>query len=404
MHGSANGYRCKKNRLCLRKKYDRRSITTTAQKITLCRHGLSNALASVQAYTTAPASATISYPRLTLLPRFSMKKGPSPTSRPCSGNCPAAHPLVDRYLEYLLIQKGLAENTLLAYGADLGDFTTFLQERLAANGAAPAPQPGKGPPLAESLLETVDEQILFLYIVHIRRNGLGGRSLARRLSSLRGFFAFAREQGELEQDPARFLENPKLARSLPEVLSRAEVEALLAAPDPGAKLGFRDRTMLELLYASGLRVSELCDLRALDFDPQTNLLRVFGKGSKERLVPVHEGAAGLLLDYLRHWRPLFNPKVPELFLNRSGKRLSRVGVWKMVRRYALEAGITVEISPHTFRHSFATHLLEGGADLRSVQMLLGHADIAATEIYTHVQQERTLSVHRRFHPRSKSEK
>ena len=314
-------------------------------------------------------------------------------SRPDAEAPLPVHPLVDRYLEHLLVQKGLAQNTLLAYGADLNDFMAFLHERLG--GGVPADARAKGP------LEVVNEQVLFLYVVHVRRKGLGGRSLARHLSSLRGFFAFAREEGELEEDPARFLENPKLRRALPEVLSRAEIDALFAVPNVSDKLGFRDRTMLELLYASGLRVSELCDLRALDFDPQTNLLRVFGKGAKERLTPVHATAAGFLLDYIRHWRPLFNPKVPELFLNRSGKRLSRVGVWKLVQRYALIAGITVEISPHTFRHSFATHLLEGGADLRSVQMLLGHADITATEIYTHIQQERAASMHRQFHPRSR---
>jgi integrase/recombinase XerD len=311
------------------------------------------------------------------------------------------HPLADRYLEHLLVQKGLAQNTLLAYGADINDFMAFLHEHFG--GDTPADVPHTQTSVRQkNLLEEINEQILFLYVVHVRRKGLGGRSLARHLSSLRGFFAFAREEGELSEDPARFLENPKLRHALPEVLSRAEMDALLAAPDVRAKLGFRDRTMLELLYASGLRVSELCNLRALDFDPQTNLLRVFGKGSKERLTPVHAAAAGFLIDYIRHWRPLFNPKDPELFLNRSGKRLSRVGVWKLVQRYALVAGVKVEISPHTFRHSFATHLLEGGADLRSVQMLLGHADITATEIYTHVQQERTASVHRQFHPRSKA--
>ncbi len=329
------------------------------------------------------------------------RKSPSPGTQKSAPAHPKAqqqeqyppHPLTDRYLEYLLVQKGLAQNTLLAYSADINDFTAFLAERLGG-------APGEASLSPQAMLEAVNEQILFLYIVHIRRKGLGGRSLARHLSALRGFFAFAREEGELREDPARFLENPKLTRSLPEVLNREEMNALLAAPDLGGKLGFRDRTMLELLYASGLRVSELCSLRALDFDPQTNLLRVFGKGSKERLTPVHAAAAAFLLDYIRHWRPLFNPKEPELFLNRSGRRLSRVGVWKLVQRYALSAGIMVEISPHTFRHSFATHLLEGGADLRSVQMLLGHADITATEIYTHVQQERAQSVHRQFHPRS----
>lgn len=307
------------------------------------------------------------------------------------------HPLVDQYLEHLLVQKGLSENTLAAYSSDLHDFMAFLSERL---GGAAGEFPGRAD---GDILKEVNDQILFLYVVWVRRRGLGGRSLARHLSALRGFFAFAREEGALEEDPARFLENPRLARSLPEVLTRSEMDALLAAPDLGTKLGFRDRTMLELLYASGLRVSELCALRALDFDAQTNLLRVFGKGAKERLVPVHASAAGILLDYIRHWRPLFDPKAPELFLNRSGQGLSRVGVWKLVQRYALKAGVMVSISPHTFRHSFATHLLEGGADLRSVQLLLGHSDIAATEIYTHVQQERVVAVHKKYHPRSKGD-
>ncbi|MDR0826945.1 MAG: site-specific tyrosine recombinase XerD [Desulfovibrio sp.] len=297
------------------------------------------------------------------------------------------HPLLDYYLEHLLVQKGLSENTLSAYRADLEDFLGFVRARL----------PGCA---AKDLLSAVDEQILFLYVVFVRKKGLGGRSLARRLSALRGFFAFAREEKELAEDPARFLENPKFVRYLPEVLTREEMEAMLAAPRISDKLGFRDRTMLELLYASGLRVSELCSLRALDFDPQTELLRVFGKGAKERVVPVHPGAVAFLMDYIKIWRPLFDPKVPELFLNRSGRGLSRVALWKIVQKYALKAGISVSISPHTFRHSFATHLLEGGADLRSVQMLLGHADITATEIYTHVQQERVTRTHSKYHPRS----
>ncbi|MDR1360483.1 MAG: site-specific tyrosine recombinase XerD [Deltaproteobacteria bacterium] len=293
-------------------------------------------------------------------------------------------PPAERYLEFLLVQRGLSENTLDAYASDLRDFSLFLS--------------GQSLPLQE-----VNEQNLFLYVVFARRRGLGGRSLARRLSALRGFFAFAREEGLLPEDPARFLENPRLARGLPEVLTRGEMEAILAAPDLSGKLGFRDRTMLELLYASGLRVSELCGLKVLDFDPQANRLRVFGKGAKERLAPVHSTAARFLQDYIRQWRPLFAPKAAALFLNRSGGALSRVGVWKLVQRYALQAGISVPISPHTFRHSFATHLLEGGADLRSVQMLLGHEDIAATEIYTHVQQERLAATHRNFHPRSRPE-
>ena len=309
-------------------------------------------------------------------------------SRPLQPSQPPhpPHPMVDSYLEHLLIHKGLSENTLKAYATDLLGFTAFLAEGREHSG---------------DILAQVSEQILFLYIVAVRKRGLSGRSLARHLSALRGFFAFARDEGALHEDPARFLENPKVARGLPEVLSREEMEAMLAAPDCSTKLGFRDRTMLELLYASGLRVSELCGLRALDFDPQSNLLRVFGKGAKERVAPVHSQAAAFLQDYISHWRPLFNPKAPELFLNRSGTGLSRVAVWKLVQRYALKAGIHVAISPHTFRHSFATHLLEGGADLRSVQMLLGHADITATEIYTHVRQDRISAVHKAYHPRSR---
>lgn len=288
------------------------------------------------------------------------------------------------YLDRLLIEEGLAANTLSAYRSDLHDFMSFLDAHAL--------------PLREC-----SEQSIFLYIVDIRRRGLGGRSLARHLSALRGFFAFLREEGVMQADPSRFLENPKLQKQLPEVLSRKEMQSLLAQPDLHGKLGFRDRTMLELLYASGLRVSELCGLKPLDFDPQAGVLRIFGKGSKERLVPVHAEAGRWLEEYLTYWRPMFNPVSPNVFLNRSGKPLSRVGVWKLVQKYALKAGIRREISPHTFRHSFATHLLEGGADLRSVQLLLGHADISATEIYTHVQAERLAKIHKNHHPRSRAD-
>lgn len=305
---------------------------------------------------------------------------PSPSG---SGGEEAAqvHPLADGYLEHLLVEKGLAENTLAAYAADLSDFLSFLAERSFS-------------------LEEVTDQTLFLYIVDIRRRGVSGRTLARHLSTLRGFFAFAREEGLFTEDPAQFLENPKFTRSLPEVLSKPEMTAVLASPKLKEKLGFRDRTMLELLYACGLRASELCSLRPLDLDLSTNLIRVFGKGSKERLVPVHAEAARFVHDYCAFWRPLFGPKCDFLFLNRSGTGLSRVALWKIVQRHVLAAGITRPISPHTFRHSFATHLLEGGADLRAVQLLLGHADISATEIYTHVQAERVTQVHRAHHPRS----
>jgi integrase/recombinase XerD len=236
--------------------------------------------------------------------------------------------------------------------------------------------------------------------MHVRGGGLTSRSLARRLSALRGFFAYLNDEGLIPVNPAEFLDNPKLAKKLPEVLSQKEIAAMLARPDLSDRLGFRDRTILEILYAAGLRVSELVALEPLDFDPQQGLLKIFGKGGKERLAPIHYAAQEFLEAWLVDWRPGFNPKENAIFLNRSGKALSRQGVWKAIKRYALAAGIKRTVSPHTFRHSFATHLLEGGADLRTVQILLGHEDIAATEIYTHVQTGRMIQVHRQFHPRS----
>lgn len=291
------------------------------------------------------------------------------------------HEEIDAYLQHLTVIRGLAEKTVEAYGSDLLFFREFLSD-------------------LGSSLQQIDEHALFLYMVHLRRKGLKNTSMARNLSSLRGFFEFLVQERILPSSPAALLDSPKLARKLPEVLSRDEVTALLARPVMTDRLGFRDRTMLELLYACGLRVSELVTLAASDFDPQAGLLRVLGKGSKERYVPLHDSAVGFLMAYLRQWRPLFGPKVDTVFLNRSGLGLSRQGVWKLLRRHALEAGINRPVSPHTLRHSFATHLLEGGADLRTVQILLGHSDIMATEIYTHVQSARMAALHRKFHPRS----
>lgn len=293
--------------------------------------------------------------------------------------------LLAPWKDYLLAQRGLSPRSVESYGQDLESFFLF-QEELAQGGS------GSG---------ALNEQELFLYLAWLRARRNSGRTLARRLSALRSFFSFAVEEGALRANPTLLLENPKLPQYLPEVLSREEMERLLALPDMNEKSGRRDRCMLELLYAAGLRVSELCNLRVLDLDLQQGLVRVFGKGAKERLVPLHDMIQTLLAEYLRHWRAAFSPRGEDLFVNRSGRALSRQYVWKMVKKYALSAGIRRPISPHTFRHSFATHLLEGGADLRAVQLLLGHADISATEIYTHVQAERLRGVHRRFHPRSR---
>ncbi|GFM33894.1 site-specific tyrosine recombinase XerD [Desulfovibrio subterraneus] len=295
---------------------------------------------------------------------------------------PTTHPLVDSYLQHLLVTRGLSENTIASYATDMESFLIFLQEK-------------------RFQLESVTDQSLFLYVMYLRRRGLNSRSLARHLSALRGFFAYCLEERVLSDNPVQYLENPKLPKTLPDVLSQEEVAAILAQPILKTKLGFRDRTMLELLYAAGLRVSELISLAPVDFDAQTGLVRVFGKGGKERIVPVHEAAAKFLDIYLRDWRPAFSPVQNFVFLNRSGKKLTRQAVWKNIQRYVQEAGIRKSVSPHTFRHSFATHLLDGGADLRTVQLLLGHTDIAATEIYTHVQADRLRQVHRKYHPRSR---
>ncbi|MDD3313233.1 site-specific tyrosine recombinase XerD [Pseudodesulfovibrio sp.] len=290
------------------------------------------------------------------------------------------HHWVDRYLEHVLIEKGLSENSLVSYSQDLTALLAFLADK-------------------KFRLEDITDKTLFLYLTHLRARGLKNRSLARHLSSLRGFFAFAVQEKWYKEDPGQLLDNPKLPKKLPEFLTREEIGRVLALPDD-SPLGLRDRAMLEVLYAAGLRVSELIGMRVLDYDPQVGLLKVFGKGAKERLVPIHFTAQKVLNAYLDTVRPGFKPSEDFMFLNRSGKGLTRQGVWKLIKKYAEQAGIKRSISPHTFRHSFATHLLEGGADLRTVQILLGHADISATEIYTHIQAGRLRAMHQQFHPRS----
>ncbi len=291
------------------------------------------------------------------------------------------HRWVDRYLEHILIEKGLSENSLFGYSQDLATLLGFLSAK-------------------SFRLEELTDQTLFLYLTYLRAKGLKSRSLARHLSSLRGFFSYAVSEKWYKEDPGHLLENPKLPKKLPEFLTRAEIARILDLPDGNTKLGMRDKAMLELLYAAGLRVSELIQMKVLDYDAQVGLLRVFGKGSKERLVPIHYTAQDVLNRYLKQTRPSFKPAEDFMFLNRSGKGLTRQGVWKLIKKFAAKAEIKRSISPHTFRHSFATHLLEGGADLRTVQLLLGHADISATEIYTHIQSGRLKSIHQEYHPRS----
>lgn len=304
------------------------------------------------------------------------------------------------WLNALLAERGLSGHTVAAYRQDLEALGAFLDEW------NPSPRTEA---VSASSLAALDDEALLLFVVWLRRRGDGRRTLARRLSCLRGFFTWAAEQGLIDTNPAALLDGPKLPSLLPDVLTREEAAALLDAPDGGDKLGCRDRAMLELLYAAGLRVSELIRVRPLDLDLQRGVVRVFGKGRKERLVPLHSRAVAELDAYLSQCRPLFNPAPGSqgdmLFLNRSGRGLTRQGVWKLIKRYARQIGLKTggarRLSPHTLRHSFATHLLEGGADLRTVQMLLGHSDLAATELYTHVRSDRLADIHARFHPRNR---
>ncbi|QJB57724.1 site-specific tyrosine recombinase XerD [Pseudodesulfovibrio sp. zrk46] len=296
-------------------------------------------------------------------------------------NALLSHRWVDRYLEHILIEKGLSENSLASYSQDLTSLLAFLQDK-------------------SFRLEELSDKTLFFYLTYLRAKGLKSRSLARHLSTLRGFFTFAMDERWYKEDPGHLLENPKLPKKLPEFLTRNEVSRILALPDISTKLGMRDKAMLELLYAAGLRVSELIQMKVLDYDAQVGILKIFGKGAKERLVPIHFTAQDILNRYVEEIRPTFKPTEDRMFLNRSGKGLTRQGVWKLIKKFAEKADIKRSISPHTFRHSFATHLLEGGADLRTVQLLLGHSDITATEIYTHIQAGRLKAMHQEFHPRS----
>lgn len=295
----------------------------------------------------------------------------------------ADNDLIDRFCDRLWLEDGLAQNTLAAYRRDLVAFMTWL-------GAAR--QRG----LREAAAADIDAYLAHRFATHTK-----ARTAARYTASLRRFYRFlAREAGSAE-DPTQFLDTPKLPRALPKVLSEREVETLLAAPDLDTPAGLRDRAMLETLYATGLRVSELVGLRLLQLDLNAAVVRVTGKGGKDRLVPLGEEAQHWLSRYLRDSRPvLLNDKIcAEVFVTPRGAGMTRQAFWHLLKRQARAAGIQKILSPHTLRHAFATHLLAHGADLRAVQMLLGHADISTTQIYTHVARERLKQLHKQHHPR-----
>lgn len=292
--------------------------------------------------------------------------------------------LIEGFDTFLLLEKGASPRTRDAYRRDI--------ERLASYAA----MRGVGNPAA------LTSKLLRDFVYHLKDLGLSPASIRRNVSAARTYFRFLLGEGILIRDPSERLETPKRWRSLPEVLTVAEVEKLLAAPSLDQPMAFRDRALFELAYGAGLRVSEWITLPVRDVSLEEGLVRVFGKGSKERLVPIGRRAIGAVAIYLRELRPKLERGGGKgiLFLNARGTPLSRMGAWKILRHHVDQVGLKKRVTPHTLRHSFATHLLEGGADLRAVQEMLGHADISTTQIYTHVDREYLRSVHRQFHPRS----
>jgi len=291
--------------------------------------------------------------------------------------------LIDRYLNYLLVEKGLSAKTLEAYSLDMAGYAEFLEGRDKTG-------------VAEE-----DTATILRYLIALRARGLSPRSRARHLVTIRGFYRFLVEEDILQKDPSALIELPKSGLKLPEVLSYNEVRRILDAPDPEKPSGLRDAAMLELLYASGLRVSELILVRIQDVNLEAGYVRVSGKGSKQRVIPFGRHARQKMSVYLQQARDqlLKGRASVYLFVARAGRPMTRQGFWKLLRRYSTQAGIRRNITPHTLRHSFASHLLEGGADLRTVQIMLGHVDIATTQIYTHVARDRLKQAHDKFHPR-----
>ncbi|MGB0466205.1 MAG: site-specific tyrosine recombinase XerD [Pontibacterium sp.] len=290
--------------------------------------------------------------------------------------------LVERFLDAIWMEKGLSENTLSSYRRDLVQYGDWLR-------------------LRNSDLRLAGREQLQLHLAWRVKEQLKASSTARLLSTLRGFYRYLVRENELASDPTLLIDSPKRGRPLPKTLTESDVEQLLRAPDLSDAIELRDRAMLEVLYASGLRVTELVSLQSSQLNLHQGVIRVFGKGSKERLVPLGEEAIRWVLRYYREARPqlLFDPGSEVLFPSRRGQQMTRQTFWHRIKHYALVAGIDKPLSPHVLRHAFATHLLNHGADLRVVQMLLGHSDLSTTQIYTHVAQHRLQSIHREHHPR-----
>ncbi len=292
--------------------------------------------------------------------------------------------LLDSFLAYITVEKGLSKNTLESYGRDVRKFLTFLEE---------------------GHIETVHEikyENILDFLSSFKKQGFSDTTTVRTIVSIKQFFKYLLLEKIIKEDPTSQIHTPKMKKSIPGVISLEDVEKVLASPDENTPEGLRDLAMLEVLYATGIRVSELINLKLNEVNFEMGFVIVYGKGSKERIVPMGGQAQEKLKTYMQHSRStlLKQKDCKELFVTRRGKGMTRQGFWKLIKNYALKANITKPISPHTLRHSFATHLLERGADLRTIQIMLGHSDISTTQIYTHVENERLKEIHKKYHPRS----
>ena len=291
---------------------------------------------------------------------------------------------VNEFINYLAVERGLAQNTLESYGRDLRQFQLFLQNS------------------QKDIVKDSSRTTILSYLDNLQTRGRAVSTISRNLAAIKSFYQYLVRDRYVEKDPAVNLESPKLEKKLPKILTIAEVEELLRQPNSSLPAGLRDKSMLELLYATGIRVSELISLNISDVNLDMGYIKCYGKGAKERIVPLGSIAAKCVQEYMNKGRQKLvrTYEEPALFVNHHGNRLTRQGFWKIIKKYAQEANIAKDITPHTLRHSFATHLLENGADLRSVQEMLGHADISTTQIYTHVTKNRLKEVYDKTHPRA----
>ena len=292
--------------------------------------------------------------------------------------------LLKEFLNYLTVERGLSKNTISSYGTDLAHFIVYL----GAKGV--------------SDIDRLKRQEIMNYLLSLKEKDISSNSISRALVSIKMFYKFLMQERLAKEDVAGVLESPKLVRPLPNVLGMTEVDKLLSAPDTRDWMGIRDKAALELMYATGMRVSELVELKMEGLNLDVGFIKCVGKGSKERIVPLGKAAKEALERYIEKVRPklIKSKQDSHVFISRLGKKISRMTFWKMIKTNAKKARIKKDVTPHTLRHSFATHLLERGADLRVVQELLGHADIATTQVYTHINKERLKSIHRQFHPRA----